>query len=76
MAEDETLQVMIGDRVVQCRNMDDRTRLEPVGGILVDGSTEGYRDDELQAMVETLERYGEADAVQRLKELMTERRGG
>jgi hypothetical protein len=69
MAEDETLQVVIGDQVIQCHNVDDKMRLEPVGGILADGSTEGYRREEIDAMVETLERYDAPEAVKRLKEL-------
>jgi hypothetical protein len=69
MAEDETLQVVIGDQVIQCRNVDDKMRLEPVGGILADGSTEGYRPEELDAMVKTLERYDAPEAAARLKEL-------
>jgi hypothetical protein len=66
-ADDETLQVVIGEHVVQCRNVDDKMRLEPVGGILADGSTEGYRPEEVEQMAATLERYGETDAAQRLR---------
>ena len=69
MPEDDELQVMIGDQVVQCRTIDDKMRLEPVGGILTDGSTEGYTQPEIDAMVDTLSRYGQPDALQRLKEL-------
>jgi hypothetical protein len=71
MAEDESLQVVIGDQVVQCRNVDDKMRLEPVGGILTDGSTEGYRSDELTAMVDTLEQYNQPEAVAQLKQLIS-----
>jgi hypothetical protein len=67
MADDETLQVVIGQRVVQCDNVDDKMRLEPVGGILVDGSTEGYRPEEIEKMAATLERYGETDAAKRIR---------
>jgi hypothetical protein len=70
MPEDENLQVVIGDHVVQCRNIDDKMRLEPVGGILTDGSTEGYRPDELQAMIDTLARYDQPDALAGLKALV------
>ncbi len=69
MPDDNTLQVMIGDQVVECRNVDDKMRLEPVGGILTDESTEGYGPDEINAMIETLSRYDQPDALRRLKEL-------
>ena len=70
MPDDPSLQVSIGDQIIQCRTVDDKMRLEPVGGILADGSTEGYRPEELQAMVEALGRYDQADAIARLKQLM------
>ena len=70
MPDDEFLQVWIGDHVVQCRNVDDKMRLEPVGGILADGSTEGYRPDELKAMLETLATYDQPEALARLKQLI------
>jgi hypothetical protein len=69
MPEDDELQVMIGDQVVHCRTIDDKMRLEPVGGILTDGTTEGYSQDEVDAMIETLSRYDQPDALRRLKEL-------
>ncbi len=69
MPEDKTLQIVIGDQVVQCRNVDDKMRLEPVGGILTDGSTEGYTQDEVDAMVQALSHYDQPDALRRLKEL-------
>jgi hypothetical protein len=69
MSPDESLQVVIGDQVVQCRNVDDKMRLEPVGGILTDGSTEGYRPDEIQQMIATLEQYNQREAVAQLKKL-------
>ena len=70
MPDDESLQVSIGDHIVQCRNVDDKMRLEPVGGILAENSTEGYRPDELQAMIDTLGRYDEPEALARLKQLI------
>lgn len=72
MPEDNELQVVIGDRVVECRNVDDKMRLEPVGGILTDETTEGYSPDEINAMIETLARYDQPDALRRLKELAPE----
>jgi hypothetical protein len=69
MADDETLQVVIGDRVVQCRSVDDKMRLEPVGGILFDGSVEGYRAEELDEMVRALERYGMREEAMQLRQL-------
>ena len=74
MSPDESLQVVIGDSVVQCRNVDDKMRLEPVGGILSDGSTEGYRPDELQAMVDTLAQYDQPAALSELKQLVANRK--
>ena len=73
MADDETLQVVIGERVVQCDNVDDKMRLEPVGGILTDGSTEGYGPEEIEEMAATLERYGEAVAAKKLRDMPTTR---
>ena len=67
---DESLQVAIGGDIVQCRNVDDKMRLEPVGGILAENSTEGYRSDELQAMIDTLEKYDQPEALGRLKRLV------
>ena len=67
--EDNELQVVIGDQVVECRNVDDKMRLEPVGGILTDDTTEGYSPDEINAMIETLAHYDQPDALRRLKEL-------
>jgi hypothetical protein len=69
MQEQESLQVMIDGQIVQCRNVDDKMRLEPVGGILADGSAEGYRREEIEAMIATLDRYELADASRRLKEI-------
>jgi hypothetical protein len=69
MPEDNELQVVIGDHVVECRNVDDKMRLEPVGGILADETTEGYSPDEINAMIETLSRYDQPEALRRLKEL-------
>jgi hypothetical protein len=69
MPEDNELQVVIGDQVVECGNIDDKMRLEPVGGILTDETTEGYGPDEINAMIETLARYNQPAALQRLKQL-------
>jgi hypothetical protein len=74
MATDETLQLTIGDAVVQCATADDKVQLEPVGGILADGSTEGYGLDELDAMVATLAKYNQPQALARLKSLLEKRR--
>ena len=76
MSPDESLQVVIGEFVVQCRNVDDKMRLEPVGGILTDGSTEGYRPDELNAMVDTLAQYGQPEALAQLKSLVAKNSKG
>ncbi|HEX6963303.1 MAG TPA: hypothetical protein VF175_15660 [Lacipirellula sp.] len=70
MSQPDSLEVMIDGQLVQCRSVDDKMRLEPVGGILADGSVEGYRREELDAMVATLERYELAEAAQRLKALL------
>jgi hypothetical protein len=70
MPDDQSLQVSIGDQLIQCDNVDDKMRLEPVGGILADGSAEGYRPEELQAMVDTLAHYDQHEAAARLKQLM------
>ena len=75
MASDETLQVTILDAVVQCTSADDKVRLEPVGGILADGSTEGYRQDELEAMAATLAKYNQPEALARLRSLIGKRKG-
>jgi hypothetical protein len=69
---DESLQVSIGEHVIQCDNIDDKMRLEPVGSILAEGSTEGYRREELQAMVDTLAKYDQPDALARLRALVNQ----
>ncbi len=74
MGEDDTLQVAVGDQIIQCRNVDDKVQLEPVGGILADGSTEGYGLDELDKMVGVLSRYDQPGALEKLKRLVEKRR--
>jgi hypothetical protein len=67
---DESLQVSIGEHIIQCDNIDDKMRLEPVGSILAENSTEGYRREELQAMIDTLAKYDQPEALARLKQLI------
>jgi hypothetical protein len=74
MPPDTTLDVVIGDEVVHCNNVDDKMRLEPVGGILSDGSVEGYSPEELDAMVATLSQYDQPAALERLKKLVAKHR--
>jgi hypothetical protein len=69
---DESLQVSIGEHILQCDNIDDKLRLEPVGSILAEGSTEGYRREELQSMIDTLAKYDQPDALGRLKALVNQ----
>jgi hypothetical protein len=76
MPEDPALQVVVGDQVIQCQNVDDKMRLEPVGGILADGSTEGYGLDELDKMVEIFGRYSQAASLTKFKQLVQKRRQG
>jgi hypothetical protein len=74
MPADETLQVLIGDRPLQCRSVDDKMVLEPIGGILADGSTEGYRLEELDRMMAVLRQYDRPEELQRLRSLVDHRR--
>jgi hypothetical protein len=74
MPVDETLQVLIGDHPLQCRTVDDKLILEPIGGILADGSTEGYRLEELDRMIAVLGQYDRPEERQRLRSLVDARR--
>jgi hypothetical protein len=74
MREDETLQVLIGDSPLQCHAVDDKMILEPVGGILADKSTEGYRLEELDRMIDTLAKYDRPEPLERLRKLVQDRR--
>jgi hypothetical protein len=74
MPPDETLQVLIGDGPLQCRTVDDKMILEPIGGILADGSTEGYRLEELDRMIAVLGQYDRPEELQRLRSLVDGRR--
>ena len=73
MSDSNPLEVMIDGQLIECRNIDDKMRLEPVGGILADGSTEGYRREELEAMVATLQGYELVELAKRLEELMAKK---
>ena len=74
MEIDENLKATIGDRVLVCENGEDALVLQPVGGILCDGSTEGYGLAELDQMVATLSRYDRPESLSQLRELVAERR--
>jgi hypothetical protein len=74
MSADETLQVLIGDHPLQCHTVDDKVILEPIGGILADGSTEGYGLEELDRMIAVLGHYDRPEELQRLKSLVDRRR--
>jgi len=76
MQEDPSLQVAIGGAVIQCRSVDDKVRLEPIGGILADGSTEGYGLDELDKMVEIFARYDQPEMLSNFRKLVEKRRSG
>jgi hypothetical protein len=73
MRDDETLQVRIGDSPLQCRNVEDKMVLEPVGGILADGSTEGYSLEELDRMIAALAQYDRPEALKSLQSLVANR---
>jgi len=57
MAASEPFTVSMGSRLLACRTGEDAAILEPVGGILADGSTEGYTLEQLEQMVATLRQY-------------------
>src|SRR5690349_14626878 len=74
MAQDPAFQVVVGKAVIEPHSLADKLRLEPVGGILADGSTEAYGLDELDKMVEILARYNQPKLLADLKKLVEERR--
>ena len=75
MTEDENLKATIGDQPLVCDNGEDALVLQPVGGILCDGTTEGYRLEELEQMVATLARYDRPRELAQLRQLVADRRG-
>jgi hypothetical protein len=74
MPQDPSLQVVVGDAVIEPRGIEDKLRLEPIGGILADQSTEGYGLDELDKMVEIFARYNQPKLLAGLKKLVEKRR--
>jgi hypothetical protein len=74
MTEDENLKATIGDEPLVCDNGEDALVLQPVGGILCDNSTEGYRLEELDQMVSTLSRYDRPQELAQLRKLVADRR--
>jgi hypothetical protein len=74
MANDDSLKVSIGDSLLTCRSGEDAAILEPVGGILVDGSTEGYTLEQLDQMAATLRQYDRRVALAALERLIAERK--
>jgi hypothetical protein len=74
MQNESSLQVTIGDAIVQAQNVEDKLVLEPVGGILADGSTEGYGLDELDKMVEIFARDNQRELFNDFRNLVEKRR--
>ncbi len=74
MPNDPSNQVAVGDAVIEPRSVEDKLRLEPIGGILADQSTEGYGLDELDKMVEIFARYNQPKLLDDLKKLVEKRR--
>ena len=74
MAEEARFQVIIGAGPLDCRTGEDAAILEPVGGILADGSAEGYTLEQLDQMVATLRCYGRREELAALESLVAERR--
>ena len=74
MAEEAPFQVSIGAELLACRTGEDAAILEPVGGILVDGSVEGYTLEQLEQMVATLRKYDRPAELADLESLVAERR--
>lgn len=74
MAEEASYQVSIGAKLLACRTGEDAAVLEPVGGILVDRSTEGYTREQLDQMTATLRQYDRPAELADLESLIAERR--
>lgn len=74
MAEEPQFQVSIGAAPLACRTGEDAAILEPVGGILVDGSAEGYTLEQLDQMVATLRQYDRPDEQAALESLVAKRK--
>jgi hypothetical protein len=74
MSKNPSFQVVISNAVIEARSVEDKLRLEPIGGILADGSTEGYRLDELDKMVEIFARYDQPELLNDFKQLVESRR--
>jgi hypothetical protein len=76
MADEPGYQVSIGAELLTCRTGEDAAILEPVGGILVDGSVEGYTLDQLDQMMTTLRSYDRPAELAALESLVAKRREG
>lgn len=74
MADEARFQVSIGPGLLACRSGEDAAILEPVGGILADGSTAGYSLAQLDQMVATLRQYDRRAELSALESLVAERR--
>jgi hypothetical protein len=74
MADEPPFQVSIGAAPLVCRTGEDAAILEPVGGILVDESVEGYTLEQLDQMVATLRQYDRPTELAALKSLVANRR--
>lgn len=66
--------VHIGPEPLVCRTGEDFAILEPVGGILLDGSAEGYSPQQLAQMAATLANYDRPVELGKLRQLMAARR--
>ena len=76
MADDPQFQVSIGSELLACRTGEDAAILEPVGGILADGSVEGYTLRQLEQMATTLRGYDRPGELAALESLIAKRRAG
>ena len=71
---DDQFRVHIGQEPLACRNGEDFAILEPLGGILLDGSVEGYTPQQLDQMATTLAKYDRPVELEKLRQLMAARR--
>lgn len=74
MANEDAPKVGIGNEPLACQSGEHAAILEPVGGILADGSTEGYTLDQLDQMIATLRQYDRRPELASLESLVADRR--
>ena len=71
---DNVLKVSVGGALLPCHTPEHAAILEPVGGILIDRSTDGYTLDEIERMAATLSQYARPIEIAAFNKLLEARR--